>query len=96
MDSITTPDERGGLWPHDYVSFIVMPAKKGVHAIDVTLEDKSEIESIKVKEQHIEDKMSSMDFSNGSEVNAAISAGGKENEAPVVEESAWDLSSWGV
>ena len=39
MDSITTPDEYGGLWPHDYVSFIVVPAKKGVQAIDVTLEE---------------------------------------------------------
>ena len=39
MDEILTPDEDGGLNPETHVSFIVVPAKKGVQAAAVTIVD---------------------------------------------------------
>ena len=37
MDEILTPDEDGGIEPGSHVSYIVIPAKKGVQAVAVTL-----------------------------------------------------------
>ena len=42
MDEIVTPDEYGGLNPGAHVSFIVVPAKKGVQAAAVTIVDPPE------------------------------------------------------
>lgn len=95
MDNITTPDERGGLWPQDHVSFIVGPAKKGVQAIDVTLEEQPEPES-EQDAQQVETKMGSLNLGSSGEGNGATAASGKEKETPVADGGAWDLSSWGV
>ena len=42
MSNIETPDEDGGLSPETGVSFIVVPAKKGVQAACVRVEDPPE------------------------------------------------------
>ena len=42
MDEIVTPDEYGGLNPGAHVSFIVVPAKKGIQAAAVTIVDPPE------------------------------------------------------
>ena len=42
MDEIVTPDEYGGLNPGAHVSFIVVPARKGIQAAAVTIVDPSE------------------------------------------------------
>lgn len=39
MSEIETPDEDGGIEPGSNVSFIVLPAKKGVQAAAVTIAD---------------------------------------------------------
>ena len=39
MSEIETPDEDGGIEPGFNVSFIVLPAKKGVQAAAVTIAD---------------------------------------------------------
>ena len=39
MDEIVTPDEYGGINPNAHVSFIVVPAKKGIQAAAVTIVD---------------------------------------------------------
>ena len=39
MSEIETPDEHGGIEPGSNVSFIVLPAKKGVQAAAVTIAD---------------------------------------------------------
>ncbi len=96
MDSITTPDERGGLWPHDYVSFVVVPAKKGVQAIDVTLEEEPQPTSEQEEEQRLKIQMGNVYTGNGGEENGAAAASGKENAAPVADEGGWDLSTWGA
>ena len=93
MDNITTPDEYGGLWPEDYVSFIVMPAKKGVQAVEVTLEERSNIQHDQAGDNG-EDAVKKMNMSDefGAEETAPC---GKENEAPT--EAAgddWDFSAW--
>ena len=94
MNNIVTPDEYGGLWPGDYVSFIVLPAKKGVQAIEVTLEDRSSI-SDGQRDDNGEGAMGKMDNSDGfgAEETAPI---GKENEAPLTEAGVdeWDFSNW--
>ena len=84
MDSITTPDEYGGLWPGDHVSFIVVPAKKGVQAIEVTLEDPSTPEGLKSED----------------EIEGVVAIGKENKppitEADAVNAGAWSLSSWGA
>ena len=98
MDSITTPDEDDGLWPEDYVSFIVVPARKGFQAIEVTLEEKSNIPQFQ-KEHKAEAGMereevsSVVDNPNGLGVAEPPAPTGKENKAPTVEaDDEWD--SW--
>ena len=99
MDSITTPDEYGGLWPGDHVSFIVVPARKGIQAIEVTLEDPPKPEGDK-GEDGFQAKMGRMNIRGGDDVDDTV-AYGKENRPPIAEADAddagaWDLSSWGT
>ncbi len=63
MDQIATPDDKGGLYHGDYVSFIVVQARKGFQAVDVKLEDHHKPED----EDEIEAKMAAMNVgdSNG-------------------------------
>ena len=98
MDSITTPDEYGGLWPEDRVSFIVVPARKGVQAIEVTLEDPPNADEDK-GEDEVEGKMEDMNI-HAIDVDNTV-AYGKESRPPIAEADAddagaWNLSSWGA
>ena len=87
MDSITTPDEYGGLYVGDHVSFIIVPARKGVQAADVTLEDEPK------QEEEIKEKMDELNLDDGD--NAKGENGTGETKAVEVADE-WDLGAWGT
>ena len=53
MDEIATPDEYGGLNPGAHVSFIVVPAKKGIQAAAVTIVDPPEEKKEDEKKENV-------------------------------------------
>lgn len=53
MDEIVTPDEYGGLNPGAHVSFIVVPAKKGIQAAAVTIVDPPEEKNEDEKKENV-------------------------------------------
>ena len=53
MDEIVTPDEYGGLNPGAHVSFIVVPAKKGIQAAAVTIVDPPEEKKEEDKKENV-------------------------------------------
>lgn len=56
MDEIVTPDEHGGLNPGSHVSFIIVPAKKGIQAAAVTIADPPEEKKEDEKKENVPTK----------------------------------------
>ena len=76
MSEIETPDDDGGIDENTYVSFIIIPARKGVQAAAVTVaeppeESKDEIPSEGALETSLADMVVTEDTS-ASAVTAAV------------------------
>lgn len=56
MDEIVTPDEDGGVNPGAHVSFIIVPAKKGIQAAAVTIVDPPEEKKEDEKKENVPTK----------------------------------------
>lgn len=79
MSNITTPDDEGGIEPKSSVSFIVIPAKKGVQAADVTIADPP-----KPEDEPIEEAIGGLNVVGEEEaVEEAVGSG------PVEEDEGW-------
>lgn len=53
MDEIVTSDEYGGINPGAHVSFIIVPAKKGIQAAAVTIVDPPEEKKEDAKKENV-------------------------------------------
>lgn len=95
MSEIETPDEDGGIEPTTNVSFIVIPAKKGIQAAAVTIADPP-IEE-KENEKPLEKAFADIGFGNddgfgsddkAGESNAAADEGWPDDKAITGENTA--------
>ena len=80
MSEIETPDEEGGIDKGTNVSFIVVPAKKGIQAAAVKAADPP------VKKENVpavEDAFGEMKLTGESNGTATVAA-----------DDAWDTSTW--
>ena len=106
MDEIVTPDEYGGLNPGAHVSFIVVPAKKGIQAAAVTIVDPPEEKKEDEKNENIPikafdsfaDKFAEMKVtkeSNGTVAAATADATAVATaDAPAVDDGWGAAPSW--
>ena len=99
MDEIVTPDEYGGLNPGAHVSFIVVPAKKGIQAAAVTIveppeEKKEEVQKenvpMKAFEDPFADKFAEMKITK--ESNGTVAAA--TADAPAADDDWGAAPSW--
>ena len=95
MDELENPDEDGGIEPNTNVSFIVIPAKKGVQAASVTVAEPPPPETDNDKENEPALVQSFGDFGLGGGEEDGFGTAGKEatgGKLPAVEENAaWDF-----
>lgn len=87
------PDEDGGIEPDTNVSFIVVPAKKGLQAAAVTIADppKDEKENDKENEPALEKSFGDMGF--GGEANEFGDAFASDDKTTVTETKAAEVSN---
>ena len=105
MDEIVTSDEDGGINPGTHVSFIVIPAKKGIQAAAVTIVDPPEEKEDEKKENvpmkpfenpfAVADTFAKMKVANESNGTAAAPATAPAAADPFAAGDDWDAApSW--
>ena len=96
MDEIVTPDEYGGLNPGTNVSFIVVPAKKGIQAAAVTKADPPEEKKEDKKQEDVPTVAAEDPFANGfAEMKVTEESNGTAAaDTPAADDGWGTVSSW--